>query len=381
MAKGIPFYVPEINTKIAIKKIKMALKNHWLTTGPLVQEFEKSLACFLGVSKILTLSSGTAALQIALRVLGIGKGDKVLLPANTFIATLETVYWVGANPVLCDISVEDWNISLEEIEKKGKKAKAVIAVPFAGAPLPMEDLVYLCQKYKLKLILDSAHALEAKYKGKFLHTYADATCFSFYATKNLTTAEGGALYLAEENLLEKARSLSLHGMSKEAWRRYHGGSWQYDIVEFGYKANMSDVHAALGLSQISNLVQNHEKRKNLALYYQSLFQYQKDIRLQKVVEHGESAWHLFVISFHKKLQHLRDRLSAYLYEQKIGHSVHFIPLYRFQAVQKQFGFLPKDFPNTEDYYRGALSLPFYPGLKKSQVKRVVRAIETFLQTP
>ncbi|MCS6985369.1 MAG: DegT/DnrJ/EryC1/StrS family aminotransferase [Leptospiraceae bacterium] len=378
MDEPIPFYIPSVPKKKALFYLNQALKNHWLTTGPLTAEFEEKLAQFLKVKRILAVSSGTAALHLALRVLGIGPKDRVLLPANTFVATLEVVHHLGAVPVLGDICPYSWNLSLDEIKKKGRGAKALLLVPFAGNPPPMDEIQMLCQKYGLKLILDSAHALEARYKERFLHEYADACAFSFYATKNLTTAEGGALYLAQESLYEKARSLSLHGMTREAWLRYQGGTWHYDVKDFGYKMNLSDVHAAIGLAQIEKLKENHEKRQKLDRLYRKLL-HKDGIRLQGLWPEAISAHHLFVISLDPKYAK-REALSNYLREKKIGHSVHFIPLYRFSAVRKTYGFRPSDFPNTENYYQGALSLPFFPLLKESQLRKVALTVDAFLKT-
>ncbi len=376
---AVPFYLPEIDRVAALALLSEALERNWLTTGPLTARFEEALQGYLKTKHLLAVSSATAALQLALRVLGIGPGDRVLVPANTFIATFETVHLAGAVPVLCDIDPHTWNISLDEINRRGDGAAAVMAVPFAGNSLPMKELADLCRKKNLRLILDNAHALETLYDGEPLHHFADAACYSFYATKNLTTAEGGALVLRAGELMPHARALCLHGMSREAWNRYRGGGWRYDILDFGYKYNLSDIHAALGLVQIPHIESNLLRREQLVARYRSGLQSIGGIRLQAITHNSRSAHHLFAISLSQQSGISRDGLSAFLTGRGIGHSVHFIPLYQMHAVREHYRYNETDYPHTADYFQGALTLPLYPALTDAQVDAVVHAIGEYIQ--
>ncbi|MCX7631779.1 MAG: DegT/DnrJ/EryC1/StrS family aminotransferase [Turneriella sp.] len=372
----IPFARAAVTFEDAAPFLKKALDNGWLTSGPLCDQFAQGLREFLQAETVIPVSSCTAALQLALKACDFAAGAEVLVPANTFVATFETVELAGLKPVLCDIDPDTWNLDLHAIEKQiTQKTKAVIAVPFAGNPLPMEKLRALCDAYHLKLILDNAHALEASYRGKKLHHYADYSCYSFYATKNLTTAEGGAIVCPPEQA-ERIRALSLHGMTRAAWKRYAGGSWRYDIVETGYKANLSDIHAALGLAQLPKIAEFHRRRVALAQRYRSALA-NLPLRMQQLaagVSENDHAWHLFCISLLPEAPVSRDILCTALAAAGIGFSVHFIPLFEFSHTKRSYGFRAEDFPATCDYFAGALSLPLYPTLCDDEQEEIITVI-------
>ncbi len=372
----IPFARAPVSFAEAAPFLQQALDNGWLTTGPLVQQFSAQLAEFLRARTLIPVSSCTAALQIALAAGKFSPGDEVIVPANTFIATFETVELANLKPVLCDIDGETWNLDVHAAEKLiTPRTRAIIAVPFAGNPLPMETLRELCDRHQLKLILDSAHALETKWNDRNLHHYADYTCYSFYATKNLTTAEGGAIVCREEED-ERIRALSLHGMSRAAWNRYAGGSWRYDIVETGFKANLTDIHAAIGLAQLPKLTEHHERRRYLASRYRNAL---KDlpVRVQQIdsgATESDHAWHLFCISVKPDAPVTRENLMQALGEAGIGYSVHFIPVFEFSNTKRKYNFLPGDFPETRAYFAGALSLPLYPTLTDDEQDEIIRVL-------
>jgi dTDP-4-amino-4,6-dideoxygalactose transaminase len=367
----IPFARAPLTFEEAAPFLKEAIDNGWLTTGPLTERLSRALQNYLKTENLIAVSSCTAALQIALAACDLKPGDEVIVPANTFIATFETVELAGLTPVLADIDSQTWNLSLQACtEKITPRTKAIIAVPFAGNPLPMDDLKNLAAKRGIKLILDNAHALEAKYRGKFLHEYADFSCYSFYATKNLTTAEGGAI-VCSASAIERVRALSLHGMSRGAWTRYAGGAWRYDIVETGFKANLTDIHAALGLAQIASLEKFHARRLALMTRYREALA-DLPLRFQKQI--SDHAGHLFCISVEKHAGISRDAIMATLADDSIGYSVHFIPIYEFSSVVQKYGFSAVDFPGTADYFQGALSLPLYPTLADADQDAVIAAI-------
>jgi dTDP-4-amino-4,6-dideoxygalactose transaminase len=374
----IPFSRATLDYTAAEPYLREAIDNGWLTTGPLVARLTESLQTFLGTKNLVCVSSCTAALQIALTACDMQPGDEVIVPANTFIATYETVVLGGFTPVITDIDANTWNISPEKIAKRiSPRTRAIIAVPFAGNPLDMPRLRKLADTHGLKLILDNAHALETRYNGRFLHEWADFSCYSFYATKNLTTAEGGAIVCNEEQI-ERVRALSLHGMSRAAWSRYSGGSWRYDIVEIGYKANLTDIHAALGLAQMPALTANLEKRRMLVDLYRDRLS-GLPLRWQQIPDGAhktDSAHHLFCISIDSGTGVEREQLMTAFTAKSIGYSVHFIPLYEFTAVALRGQVIAGDFVNTAAYFAGALSLPLYPLLNVGEVEEICEIIRS-----
>lgn len=372
----IPFAKAPVSFDDAAPYLREALDNGWLTTGPLVQRFTAGIAEFLETDNLVAVSSCTAALQIALTAADLKPGDEVIVPANTFIATFETVELAGLKPVLCDIDSETWNISPASAEKLiSPSTRAIIVVPFAGNPPPMADFRALADRHSLTLILDNAHALESHYQSKSLHTYADFSCYSFYATKNLTTAEGGAVVCPKDKL-ERVRALSLHGMSRAAWNRYSGGTWRYDIVETGFKANLTDIHAAIGLAQLPQLKKHHERRVVLSRRYREKLS-GLPLRFQQLaagVSEGDHACHLFCLSVAPGAPTSRDELVAALAEKSIGYSVHFIPIYEFSNTRAKYAFKAEDFSACNNYFQGALSLPLYPTLSDTEQDEVISVI-------
>lgn len=373
---AIPFARAPVNFETAAPYLKEALDNGWLTTGPLTERFTSALSDYLAAPNLVALSSCTAALQIALAAANLPAGSEVIVPANTFIATFETVELAGLKPVLADIDRDTWNISLESITSRiSENTSAVIAVPFAGNPINMDELQALCRRHKLTLILDCAHALETRYRGQPLHHYADYSCYSFYATKNLTTAEGGALICPAEKL-ELVRALSLHGMSRAAWKRYSGGPWRYDIIATGYKANLTDIHAAIGLAQLGSLTTNHARRLELVERYRQQLG-GLPVRMQHMPANtsvADHAHHLFCISLSANAKRTRDDLMNALAAKQIGFSVHFIPIYEFTHTREEYDFPQANFPHTAEYFAGALSLPLYPTLTNAQQDEVIATL-------
>jgi len=371
----IPFNRASLSYESVEPYLREAIENGWLTTGPLTKRFTEGLAKYLNTENILALSSCTAALQIALKLADLPPGSEVILPSNTFVATLETVELAGLTPVLADIESGNWNICPESVrEKISDRISALIAVPFAGAAPRMNELRAIADQKRIPLILDSAHALEARFEGRPLHEYADYTAFSFYATKNLTTAEGGAL-IVPPAMIERGRALSLHGMSRAAWNRYAGGSWQYDIIETGYKSNLTDIHSALGLAQLAKLNDNHTRRRALTARYKAALA-SLPIKMQESAASPEHAAHLFCLSVSESAHVTRDKIIETLKTQQIGFSVHFIPLYHLTSVKKYQRFHAKDFVENERYFQGALSLPLYPTLQDSEQEEIIDLIHS-----
>ncbi len=367
----IPFYRASLKILPSLWLLFRTMSRGWLTSGPLVKKLEHRIGEYLGTKQIFAVSSATAALRIVYSLLPSKEGSEIILPVNTFIATFETVLQAGHKPVLVDIDPHSWNASAEEIRKKvSSKTAAIVFVPFAGYADNLEEIAEIARTARVPLILDSAHALESRWNGRFLHEYADFACYSMYATKNLTSAEGGLLYVKDPFLFEEARLASLHGMSRAAWNRYHGGTWKYDIVRQGFKSNLSDIHAAVALPQIPFLEKNLGRREKLIERYKKRLQ-GLPVTFQGSREGAVSAHHLFVVLFRSEADRLAVEHS--LAENSIPYSKHFIPLHHFSYVRSALGVL-HGFPVAEDYFRRSLTLPLYPGLKYVQIDYIVSKV-------
>lgn len=376
----IPFNVPAIDED-EVAAIVHTLESKWLTTGPKTREFETQFARYLDVPYAVAVNSCTAALHLSLVAYGIGPGDEVITTPYTFAATGEVILQVGARPIFVDILPDGFNIDPEKIQVAiTNRTKAIIPVHFAGEPCRMDQILDLAKRHNLVVIEDAAHALGAAYHNKPIGTLSHATAFSFYATKNLTTGEGGMVTTADHRIAEKIRSLSLHGLSHDAWKRYSkAGNWYYEICEPGFKYNMTDLAAALGQVQLAKFHRLQSKRQKLAQLYMKAFAGTQEILLPPHPQDSRHAWHLFVIRLQSgDLPAERNRLIDALARMDIGTSVHFIPLHLHPYYRKRFGHQWGDFPQAEKTYISALSLPLYPDLEPTQVERVARVVRTWL---
>jgi dTDP-4-amino-4,6-dideoxygalactose transaminase len=344
------------------------LQSGWWTTGPRTKEFEKAFAAYLGVADAAAVSSCTAALHLALAAYDIGPGDEVLVPSLTFVASAEVAFMAGARPVLTDVCPQTHNVRVEDLERAiTPRTKAVVAVHFNGVPCDMDAIGAWCRERDLILIEDCAHAIETTWRGRHAGTMADVGCFSFYANKNLATGEGGMIVCRDPEKLARVRRLMLHGMSRDAWKRFSAaGQWRYDIVEPGYKYNLTDFASSLGLVQLGRIAENSDKRRALAIRYREAFSGIPGISFQTVPEGAVEANHLFLVrvappgrpgaaALH------RDAIIDRLKDAGIVCAVHYIPLHRMSSYE-QAGFAAANFPNAEALGEATLSLPFYPDL-------------------
>ena len=373
--KQIPFHKPHIDSK-AQKLIAEVLKSGWLTTGVKVKEFEQKIADLLGLQHTLAVSSGTAALHLAYLTLDLKAGDEVIVPSFTFCSTINMIVHTGATPIFCDIDFKTLCLDPVDVKKKiTKKTKAVVAVHFAGMPADLDKIGAICSKRKIPIIEDSAHAFLTTYKGAYIGSHGNISCYSFYVTKAITTAEGGMLTSPLPEIVTRARRLSLHGLSRDAEKRYsQGGSWKYEVLEAGYKYNLSDIHAAIGLSQLSNALKDKKSRTDIANLYRKLLGSVKDITLPIDPLHKNSshAWHLFTIVV--KDSSKRDSLIEYMQKSGIGVSVHFQPNHLQPRYRAMGNF---SLPITEKIGESILSLPIYPGLKRNEVAYITSVIKNF----
>ena len=378
----IPFHKPYI-TEEEIEGVVDSLRNGWLTMGKKTIEFEERFKTYIGSKHAIAVNSCTAALHLALRVIGIKEGDEVIVPTTTFVATAEVVNYFNAKPVLVDIEKDTHLIDVRKIEKKiTKKTKAIIPVHFSGQPADMDPIMDIAKKYNLFVVEDAAHALPAWYKGRKIGTIGDITAFSFYATKTITTGEGGMATTDNPEWAERMKILRLHGISKDAWKRYtKEGSWEYDVLEKGYKYNTTDINAALGLAQLKKADWLWERRKYIAERYNEAFKDYEELILYKVKEDRTSSWHLYPLKLNlEALKIDRNRFIEELKKRGIGTSVHFIPLYRFTYYKERFGYTPKEFPNSEWVFERVLSLPIYPGMTEEEIGYVVENVVDIVKT-
>ena len=372
----IPLAKPDISSE-EIELVVETIKSGWLTTGPKVGEFEKELCTYLqSDSKLYAvgLNSCTSALFLALVALDVKAGDEVIVPTWTFAATAQVVEWIGAKVVLCDIDEKTLNIDVNKAKKLiTNKTKVIMPVHIAGYPCDMEKLSILAKENNLKIIEDAAHAIGTSYNGTKIGNFADITCFSFYATKNLAMGEGGAAVSKNEELIEKIRKLSYFGINKEAFKRYEkAGKWAYDIEEMGYKCNLDSIHAALGLIQLKKLDSMNSRRREIAKYYRK--------NLSKLVvctydssEHYHT-YHLFPIRLPEKIN--RDEFIENLKEKNIGSSVHFMPLHLHTFYKSIFNNL--DFPIANSTFNNIVSIPMCSAMNDEEVEYVVETINKLM---
>ena len=378
----LPFHQPLIENE-EIDAVVSTLKSGWLSTGPKVHEFEKSMSKYLNIPHCIALNSGTAALHLSLKAIGLKENDEVIIPTNTFTATGEVITYFNAKPVLVDSAIENFNIDENEIEAKiTKKTKAIMPVHFAGNPCEMGIIQNICKKYDLKLIEDAAHALTSKFQNNLIGTIGDITCFSFYATKNITTGEGGMAVTTNPVYAEKIRKLSLHGINMDAWNRYaKKGSWFYEVSDAGYKYNMSDILASIGITQMKKAEMMLKKRTDIANTYTNELSNIHSITIPRTNIENRHAWHLYVIQIKQdELNINREQFIDKLKEYNIGASVHFIPLHRHPYYQNKFRYSPKDFPNSESIYNSSISLPIYPKMTETDVNYVIEAVKNIAST-
>ncbi|WEZ05328.1 DegT/DnrJ/EryC1/StrS family aminotransferase [Bacillus subtilis] len=378
----LPYSLPLIG-KEEIQEVTETLESGWLSKGPKVQQFEKEFAAFVGAKHAVAVNSCTAALFLALKAKGIGPGDEVITSPLTFSSTSNTIIHTGATPVFADIDQNTLNIDPVNLEAAvTPRTKAVVPVHFGGQSCDMDAILAIAQNHGLFVLEDAAHAVYTTYKQRMIGSIGDATAFSFYATKNLATGEGGMLTTDDEELADKIRVLSLHGMSKAAWNRYSSnGSWYYEVESPGYKMNMFDLQAALGLHQLKRLDDMQKRREEIAGRYQTAFQQISGLITPFVHDDGRHAWHLYVLQVDDKKAGVTrsEMITALKDKYNIGTSVHFIPVHIHPYYQKQFGYKEADFPNAMNYYKRTLSLPLYPSMSDDDVDDVIEAVRDIVK--
>jgi dTDP-4-amino-4,6-dideoxygalactose transaminase len=377
----LPYALPywdedEINAVIA------AIKSNWWSKGPKTIEFEKRFADYVGAKYAVAVNSCTAALHTALAVKGIGEGDEVITTPLTFCSTANVVVHLGAKPVFADVCENTGCIDPGAIERAvTEKTKAIIPVHLGGQPCDMDKIEAIAKKHGLFILEDAAHAVYTTYKDKMVGSMNTAA-FSFYATKNISTGEGGMLTTSDEDIANEARIYTSHGMSRNAWNRYSkGGSWRYEVEVAGYKYNMTDIQAALGMSQLSRLEYMQGLREKYAAIYNEELAGVTGVKTPVDGGLGRNAWHLYMIRIEKdELDIGRDEFIDALNEMNIGTSVHFIPVHLHPFYKKTFGTNEGDFPVAEGIFEKIISLPLYPSMNVEDVLYVAAAVREISRT-
>ncbi len=366
----IEFYRHNIG-EAEIQEIVDTLKSTFLTTGPKTAVFEKKFSAYLGVQDAIGVMSATAGLFLVLRAWNIGPGDEVIVPPMTFIATANAVLHCGATPIFVDVEPETGNIDAEQIEAViTPKTKAILPVHLYGQMVHMRKIRQIADKHGLKILEDSAHTIEGTRDGDKPGQVGDAASFSFYATKNITCGEGGAVVTNDPDLAEKLRILRLHGMSKSAADRYHSEYRHWDMEMLGYKENMSDIQASLLLNQLATIEEKWERKEKICRYYELEFQ-RAEIEFPKVLDNSKSARHLFTV-WAKRGE--RDRALGDLQKRGLGVAVNFRAIHLLTYYRERFDYRPGQFPVAEEIGDRTITIPMYPLLTDPEVEYVAKAV-------
>jgi len=381
MKQFLPFHVPDIGEE-EIQSVVETLRSGWLTTGSKAKQFEAEFAQRVEARHAVALNSCTAALHLGLEAVGVTEGDEVIVPTMTFAATAEVVHYLKAKPVLVDCQADTLNIDVAQIEKAiSPRTKAIIPVHYAGQPCEMDRILEIARIHHLKVIEDAAHALPTRYRGRMVGALGDITCFSFYSTKTITTGEGGMATTENAEWAERMRLLSLHGISRDAVNRYTPeGNWYYEICYPGYKYNLTDIAAALGIPQLHKCDHFAAIRKRYATLYNEGFKEIPEILVPHLADDVEHAWHLYVIQLNLECLRIgRNEMIDLMKKQGIGTSVHFIPLHLHPYYRDNYGYFPNDFPVASSVFERIISLPIYPKMTELDIQYVIEVVATLIK--
>jgi dTDP-4-amino-4,6-dideoxygalactose transaminase len=373
----IPFHKAMIE-KEEVEAVLAVLQSSWLTTGANAKEFERAFAAFTGATHAIAVNSCTSALHLALLACGVSEGDEVIIPTMTFASTGEVVQYCQARPVLVDSVKESFHVDPVQIERAiTSSTRAIIPVHYSGYPCEMDAILDVAQRHGLKVIEDAAHSFPSSYQGRMIGSIGDITCFSFYATKTITTGEGGMITTENQEYAERMRIMSLHGISRDAWKRYTAqGTWRYDILEVGFKYNLTDLQAAIGLAQLAKVEELRSRRAAIAARYTQELSSLEAFECPPEPHTASHAWHLYVLRVNEDCLTIgRDQIIEELKSRGIGTSVHFIPLHLHTLYQK-LSYRTGQFPQAERHFARAISLPLFPGMSSEQVDRVLDALRS-----
>jgi len=383
MNKFIPYALP-LTGEEEIAEVVDTIKSGWLTTGPKTKKFEVEFANFVGASLALAVNSATAGLHLALEALGVGPEDKVITTVHTFTATAEVIRYLGADPVFVDIEGDSFNIDCDEIENAliaNPDVKVIMPVHYAGQAADMTRIMALAKKYKVKVLEDAAHAIPTTHNGVLIGNFGDITVYSFYANKTITTGEGGMVVTNDETFAKRIGCMRLHGISKDVFDRFTSTkpSWHYQVVAPGFKYNMTDIAASIGIHQLKKAWLLQKRRKDIAYKYNEAFSNLPVVTPLIVNKDDVHSWHLYVIQLNlEELKITRDRFIEILAERGVGTSVHYIPLHFHPYWQETYDLKEGDFPKSSRAYTRIVSLPNYPKMTDEQVDKVILIVKEVL---
>ncbi|QQS05315.1 MAG: DegT/DnrJ/EryC1/StrS family aminotransferase [Fibrobacterota bacterium] len=378
----LPFALPDLGQE-EIDEVVDSMKSGWITTGPKAARFEKEFASYVGAKFSFAVNSATSGLHLALDAIGLERGDKVITTPYTFTATSEVIRYFDADPIYSDIDPRTLNLDMDKLEETvkravtehGGKVKAIMPVHMAGQACPMAKIMDLARRFGLKVVEDAAHALPTTSEGRMVGSIGDITVFSFYATKTLATAEGGMVVTDDETFAKRIKVMRLHGFNRDAWDRYNSpkAAWYYEIVAPGYKYNMPDICAAMGIHQLAKCESFSKQRNEMAGFYFRELAGLDGVELPHVeIPSDRHAWHLFIVQMREQW---RDIFFEKMQAMGIGCSVHFIPLHLHPYWRDRYGFTPDSFPLATSAFRRALSLPLYTRMSQGDLRRVVDAFK------
>jgi dTDP-4-amino-4,6-dideoxygalactose transaminase len=372
----LPFALPDIGPE-ELEEIRDSLESGWVTTGPKTRRFEAEFAARVGAKHAVAVNSCTAAMHLALEALGLQAGDEVITTPYTFAATAEVVRYFGARPVFVDVDPVTLNLRPDRIEAAiTPRTKAILPVHIAGLPAEMDPILEIARRRGLPVVEDAAHAFPCEYRGRTIGSIGDLTCFSFYATKTITTGEGGMVTTDNEAWADRCRIMALHGISKDAWKRYTAeGSWYYEIIAPGYKYNLTDVASAMGLAQLAKAERMAERRRQIAERFHEAFGARLDLEIPPDRADCRHSWHLYLLRLN--LDRLTIDRAAFIEQLKarnIGVSVHFIPLHLHPYYRETYGYTPGSFPVAAREYQRVISLPIYSKMSDADVQDVIDAV-------
>ncbi|MDB6032107.1 MAG: uncharacterized protein JWM16_2445 [Verrucomicrobiales bacterium] len=388
----IPFFRPNIEQP-EIDEVVDTLRSGWLTTGPKTKQFEADFAAYVGQTHAVAVNSCTAALHLALEAIGLGPDDTVVVPAMTFAATAEVVRYFGAKPLLVDCRERDFNLNVADAEQKikaalarGETVKAILPVHYGGQVGDMAGVLQLARRFNLHIIEDAAHCCPAFYRDhesapwKSVGAESAISCYSFYANKTITTGEGGMACTNNPKLAERMRIMSLHGISKDAWKRFTAeGSWYYEIIASGFKYNLTDIASSIGLHQLRKADRLHKQRAGWAEYYFRKLRHVEEVILPAVQPNRVHSWHLYPIRLRlDRLAIGRNQFMEELKQRGIGASVHWMPLHMHPYYREKYGYRPEDLPIAASLYGQMISLPLYPDLTAAQVDYICQGIHEII---
>jgi perosamine synthetase len=372
----LPFALPDLD-ETEFAAIKESLESGWVTTGPKTRRFEAEFAAAVGARHAIAVNSCTAAMHLALEAIGLRRGDEVITTPYTFAATAEVVRYFDARPVLVDVDAATLNMRSELLEAAiTPRTRAIIPVHIAGLPADLDAIGEVARRHDLPVIEDAAHAFPAAYRGRAIGSFGQFTCYSFYATKTITTGEGGMICTDDDRWAERCRIMALHGISKDAWKRYTAeGSWYYEIVAPGYKYNLTDIAAGMGLAQLRKAERMRDRRAAIARCYDAAFADRPELQTPADRADCAHAWHLYMLRLHlDRLRIDRAQFAEELKRRNIGISVHFIPLHLHPYYRETYGYQPADFPVAYAEYMREISLPIYSKMSDADVRDVIEAV-------